>query len=89
MPPESFFNNEPLNENVNIDFPLIKVNSSNIDAIGYDKENQLLYVRFSTGSLYVYYNVEENVYKEFLAFWSKGRYFGGCIANKYQYSRLK
>jgi hypothetical protein len=89
MPPESFYNNEPSNENVNIDFPLIKVNSSRIDAIGYDKENQLLYVRFLPGSLYVYYNVEESVYEEFLSFWSKGQYFGGCIVNKYQYTRLK
>ena len=89
MPPESFYKNDLLNENVNIEFPLIKVKSSQIDAIGYDKENQLLYVRFLAGSLYVYYKVEENVYEEFMSSWSKGRYFGGCIVNKYQYTRLK
>ena len=43
------------------------VDSSNIEAIGYDPDNQELHVRFlKSGETYVYYSVEEWVFQEFL-----------------------
>ena len=88
MPPESFYYTESFDENVTKNFPLTKVDSSQIDATGYDKENQLLYIRFSQGNLYVYYNVVEYIFEGFLSSDSKGNYFGKYIRNNYKYTRL-
>ena len=46
---------------------MIRVNSSNIAAIGYDSASQEVYVRFLDGSLYVYRGVPEFLYEEFKA----------------------
>ena len=48
---------------------MIKVDSSNIDEIGYDTDQQELYIRFIDGNLYVYRNVSE------IEFTSLGRFF--------------
>lgn len=36
---------------------MIPVSSSNIESIGYDEQNEQVYVRFLNGSLYVYKGV--------------------------------
>ncbi len=65
------------------------VDSSSIEAVGYDSDNQVLYVRFlNSGKTYVYYDVDEPVHREFLQADSKGRYFGSNIRNHYQYDKL-
>lgn len=88
MPPESDYHTEIFEENVDKDFPLKKVNSSQIEAIGYDEVNQYLYVQFKGGSVYVYYGVVKYVYDGFINAESIGRYFGQYIRNKYKYTRL-
>lgn len=88
MPPESFYHTEVFEENVNKDFPLLKVNSSNILAVGYDINNQYLYVKFHDGSIYIYYGVVKYIYDGLLKADSVGRYFGTYIRNKYKYTRL-
>lgn len=89
MPPEDAYHTEIFEENVDKDFPLNKVESSQIDGIGYDANSQLLYVRFNGGSVYVYYNVVKYVYDGFMNAESIGSYFGKYIRNKYKYTRLK
>ena len=65
------------------------VDSSNVEAIGYDPDNQELHVRFlKSGETYVYYNVDEWVYLEFQQADSKGIYLNTNIINAYQCSKL-
>lgn len=65
------------------------VDSSNVEAIGYDADNQLLHVRFlESGDTYLYYDVEEWVFHEFLQADSKGIYLNTSIKGRYQYSKL-
>ena len=65
------------------------VDSSNIEAIGYDPDTQQLHVRFvKSGETYVYYDVEEWVFQEFMQADSKGTYLNNQIKERFQYSKL-
>ncbi len=65
------------------------VDSSNVEAIGYDIDTQQLHVRFSkSGATYVYYGVEEWRFVEFQQAESKGTYLNENIKGTYDYSRL-
>ncbi|SFL20675.1 KTSC domain-containing protein [Nitrosomonas aestuarii] len=64
------------------------VDSSNIEAIGYDSDNQELHVKFlQSGETYVYYSVDEWVYQEFMQADSKGIYLNTNIRNAFQCSK--
>lgn len=63
------------------------VESSAIEAVGYDPENCLLHVRFKQTGLYTYRNVPPDVFREFLAASSKGRFYNQYIRNAYKYYR--
>ena len=64
------------------------VDSSMIEAIGYDSENNELYIRFlTTGATYVYYGVEEWIFQEIMQADSKGIYFNTNVKTKYQYAK--
>lgn len=41
---------------------MIQVHSSNIQSMGYDKENSILVVKFAAGWTYEYANVTDEVY---------------------------
>lgn len=65
------------------------IDSSNIEAIGYDSDNQELHVRFlKSGETYVYYGVDEWVFQEFMQADSKGIYLNNNIKERYQYGKL-
>ena len=65
------------------------VDSSNIEAIGYDAGSQELHVRFlKSGETYVYYNVEEWLFQEILQADSKGVYLNSNVKSHYSYSKL-
>ena len=65
------------------------VDSSNIEAIGYDVNAQELHVRFQrSGETYVYYTVEDWVFQEFLQAGSKGAYLNAKIKGRYEYGKL-
>jgi len=66
---------------------MIYVDSSNIEAIGYDPNAQELHVQFLSGITYVYYNVPENVYEEIMDAPSKGSYFNRIIKGVYEYAK--
>ena len=51
------------------------VSSSNLRSVGYDPETKTLEVEFQNGSVYQYFNVPNNVYRELMAAPSHGRYF--------------
>ncbi len=63
------------------------VESSNIAAIGYDATEEELHVRFNTGSEYVYFDVPEKIYNDFMDAGSKGRYFATTIKSVYNYEK--
>lgn len=65
------------------------IDSSNIEAIGYDPAMQELHVRFlKSGETYAYYNVEEWVFDEMMQADSKGAYLGANIKGRYEYGKL-
>lgn len=61
-----------------------RVKSSNVFAIGYDKERKILQVEFKKGSIYEYYDVPESVFNEFMNAESKGRFMGNLYKYKYR-----
>lgn len=65
------------------------VDSSNIESIGYDADARELHVRFlQSGEIYVYYNVDEWIFTEFMAADSKGRYLNENIKSVYDCGKL-
>ncbi len=63
------------------------VDSSNIEAIGYDPASQELHVRFLSGTEYVYHGVPQEVYDELMAAPSKGSFLNRAVKSNYQYSQ--
>jgi hypothetical protein len=60
---------------------MIQVNSSNIDKIGYDEENELMYVQFTNGGTYTYTPIKKKTWEEFKGSESKGSYIWKNIRN--------
>ena len=71
-----------------IEFEMIEVASSNLNAIGYDAKTQTLRVHFNSGTIYDYYGVPKNMYDGLLHADSHGSYLhrhiklGGFSYNK-------
>lgn len=64
------------------------VDSSNIEAIGYEAGSQELHVRFlKSGETYIYFNVEEWVFQELMQTDSKGQYLNVNIKGRYEYAK--
>jgi regulator of protease activity HflC (stomatin/prohibitin superfamily) len=67
---------------------LQKVESSVIEAVGYDAAAQdLTIVMAKTGETYVYHKVPEKVYKKLMAADSKGKFFAKNIKEKYEFTK--
>jgi hypothetical protein len=68
---------------------MIFVDSSNIEAIGYDSATRELHVRFlKSGDTYVYYEVEDWMFEDFQRADSKGVFFNTNIKDKYHFGKL-
>lgn len=65
-----------------------KVSSSNIAAIGYDSDKEVLIVQFHSGKKYRYSEVPPAVYTGFLEAKSLGIFFSRNIRGNYGYVRL-
>lgn len=66
---------------------LTKVESSVLDAVGYDANAKELTVVLKSGDTYVYRNVPEKVYNNLMAAESKGKFFTKNIKDKYEYTK--
>lgn len=66
---------------------LTPVLSSDIAAIGYDPQSQVLAIRFNRGGVYYYDDVSSNVYQELMNDSSKGSYFHRNIRPFYKSRR--
>jgi hypothetical protein len=71
---------------VSIQVEMKKVNSSNIQAIGYKDWNQELYVQYNSGT-YIYHEVELELYERLMKAESKGRFLNENIKNKYKFTK--
>ncbi len=69
------------------DFEMVSVQSSQLAAVGYDKESKTMRVEFQNGSLYEYSGVDEGVYANLISAPSAGSFFNG-IKNRYPFQRL-
>lgn len=67
----------------------IKVTSTNIHSIAYDLNNCYLYVRFNNESIYLYYNVDDNIFDSLLKADSKGKFLATYIKKNYKYIRIQ
>jgi hypothetical protein len=64
------------------------VNSSNVRAIGYNPDSEILEVEFNNGSVYQYGGVPEYEFDGIMNATSKGTYLNSNIKNKYSFSKL-
>jgi hypothetical protein len=64
------------------------VSSSNIAAIGYDEDNQILEVEFNDGAVYQYSGVPSSEYDGIMNADSKGKYLHANIKNRYPFVKL-
>jgi len=68
---------------------MIFVDSSTVEAIGYDPATRELHVRFvKSGEIYVYYEVEEWVFEDFKRADSKGIFLNTTIKDNYNFGKL-
>jgi len=67
---------------------MLPVSSSNIESIGYNEENQEVYVRFINGSMYVYKGVPLHEYENLRDAPSLGSYLHRNYKNVYPYERI-
>ncbi|MGY8614973.1 KTSC domain-containing protein [Bacillus velezensis] len=66
---------------------LIPVNSSNLRAVGYEPQSEVLRIVFKSGT-YDYFDVPKGVYDGLMSAPSKGRYHHAFIKNSYRYARV-
>lgn len=62
--------------------------SSIIASVGYDPADRMLEIEFTSGTVYRYYAVPEEVYTSLLVAESAGRYFDAAIRDVYNYERV-
>jgi KTSC domain-containing protein len=62
--------------------------SSMIRSVGYDELHSLLEIEFTSGKIYQYDAVPEEVYRGLMSAGSKGRYFEEQINDRFRYSRM-
>lgn len=66
----------------------LSVDSSAIDAVGYDPKSSILRITFQSGSSYSFFGVDLETFNEFLDSNSLGRYFVENIRNDYIYFKI-
>lgn len=64
------------------------VSSSNVAAVGYDAENQTVYVQFLDGSIYIYKGVPAHEFENLRTAPSVGSYLNRNYKNVYPYERI-
>lgn len=69
-------------------FPMIPVDSSNIQSVGYFSEKRILRVKFSSGGAYDYHEVPEQVYANLMASDSKGSFISRFIVKVFGTSKV-
>ena len=63
------------------------VDSSNVEAIGYDDNSMELHVQFLSGSCYIYFDVPHDVFDAMLNAPSKGSFLNREIKGVYRFEK--
>ena len=58
---------------------MVYVESSNLQAIGYDEIQQILYIEFKKSGTYQYFGVDKSIYDGYFSAVSIGKYFGQMV----------
>ncbi len=67
----------------------IGVSSAALRSVGYDQEQRVLEIEFTSGAVYQYFDVPAEVYRGLMAAESHGRYFNQRVRDKsYRYQRM-
>ena len=66
---------------------MIYVDSSNIEAIGYDDAAQELHVQFISGGCYIYHSVPRQIYEGLMGAPSKGSFLNREVKGVYQFTK--
>lgn len=67
---------------------MVQVDSSSVDSLGYDEEQQQLYVRFVSGELYLYKGVGVMEFEGLRDAPSIGAYLNRSIKGTYPYEKI-
>ena len=62
---------------------MVRVVSSAIDAIGYDKDKQQLFIKFKQGETYTFCRVPESIHQGLMSAVSKGGYYDSFIKDRF------
>lgn len=68
---------------------MIKVESSNVNAVGYNPSTKDLRVEFKGGSVYQYSGVPHIVFIRFITAESHGQFLVESIKNNYEHKKIK
>ncbi len=68
---------------------MIDVDSSMLMSVGYDSTTKTLRSIFSSGKVYDYFEVPQEVYDQLISSESKGRYMSDAIIDMYSYQQVK
>ena len=68
---------------------MIEVNSTNLSAVGYDSETNILTIEFNNGGFYEYYGVPQTIYDELMSAPSKGSFFHRFIRDTYRTVKIR
>lgn len=66
---------------------MIYVDSSNIEAVGYDEDTQELHVWFLSGGYYIYRDVPRDIFDQLMYAPSKGSFLNREVKNVYQFTK--
>ena len=67
---------------------MVKVESSNINAVGYDTSFGGLVVEYKNGNKYMYEKVPMEVYDNLMKADSKGRFVNENVKGKFEYKKI-
>jgi hypothetical protein len=69
--------------------PMQAIDSSNIRSVGYSPKANQLFVQFSGGDLYVYFDVLPEIYNGLMQAASKGQFIARAIKDRYAFKKLE
>lgn len=63
------------------------VDSSNVEAVGYDDATQELYIQFLSGGYYIYHEVPRHVFDGMMSAPSKGSFLNREVKGVYRFTK--
>jgi hypothetical protein len=66
---------------------MIYVDSSNVEAIGYDDDTQELHVQFLSSGYYIYHDVPRKIFDDLINAPSKGSFLNREVKSVYRFTK--